>query len=909
MAEIGIVQQVDINNELQDAYLDYAMSVIVSRALPDVRDGLKPVHRRILYAMYDMGLRPERPYKKSARIVGEVLGKYHPHGDGAVYDAMVRMAQEFSMRYPLVDGQGNFGSVDGDAAAAMRYTEARLANPAMELLGDIEKNTVEFSYNFDGTLREPDVLPAMLPNLLVNGADGIAVGMSTKVPPHNIGEICDALDYLLQNWHRPDDEGVEDLMRFVKGPDFPTGGIIYRYRDDRGNDANDTIQNAYATGRGRIVVQAKTHVEEMSRNRSRIVVTELPYQTNKANLIERIADLVRDGKIDGITDLRDESDRRGMRVVIELTRNVRAQDILGQLFKFTPMRQTFGVIMLALVDGQPRMLPLKRVLQLFVEHRREVIRRRAQYDLERARARAHILEGLRIALDNLDEVINTIRRSQRVETAKANLIKQFKLSEQQAQAILDMRLARLAALERKKIEEEYQAVREEIRHLESLLATPAKILEVIREDLKGLKKRYGDARRTQIITHEEYTGATIQMGDLIPDGEVLITITSKGEIQRIMNTARKPRSGRNYGQILTANNRNELVLVNTKGRAWRTAIHQLPEKTGAGQGENLAQLLSGWERGDIVAAALDAPTDEAMLAGGYLLVVTRTGRVVRVSASEVKNLHSGTLLINVDKGDEVIWAGFSRGRDELVMTSAQGQAIRFPEEEVRPTGTGVQGVWGMKLEAKNDSVVGVGLSGEGDALLVVTAKGMSKRTLLSEYPVQGRYGKGVRAMNLDQQTGPLAAAAVVDGDGNVSLLTNKRDAFDTQVRHVPEANRYHQGQQVVEGLDGQTITGLLKWGMRPAWPNPHSGIDNAPSTLVPDPNGGQGPAQIVEEKGKESKTRSRASQKPSERQGKPAKKVEPSNGRQLSLDIAKPGSSMADSKGTKRPKKSPQPKT
>ncbi|MBA3534345.1 MAG: DNA gyrase subunit A, partial [Ardenticatenales bacterium] len=442
MAEIGIVQQVDINNELQGAYLDYAMSVIVSRALPDVRDGLKPVHRRILYAMFDMGLHPDRPFKKSARIVGEVLGKYHPHGDGAVYDAMVRMAQEFSMRYPLVDGQGNFGSIDGDNAAAMRYTEARLTRPAIELLEDIQKQTVDFGFNFDGTLKEPEVLPAMLPNLLINGADGIAVGMSTKVPPHNIGEICDALIFMLDSWDRLDEVDVEALMRFVQGPDFPTGGLVYRYRDDRGHEGTDTIQNAYATGRGRIVMQAKSHVEEMSRNRSRIVVTELPFQTNKSNLIEKIADLVRDGKLEGITDLRDESDRRGMRVVIELTRNVRPTDVLGQLFKLTPLRQTFGVILLALVDGQPRMLSLKRALQLFIEHRREVIRRRAEYDLERARARSHILEGLRIALDNLDEVIETIRRSQRVDTAKANLIKRFSLTELQAQAILDMRLAR-----------------------------------------------------------------------------------------------------------------------------------------------------------------------------------------------------------------------------------------------------------------------------------------------------------------------------------------------------------------------------------------------------------------------------------------------------------------------------------
>ena len=819
MADIGIVQQVDINQELEKAYLSYAMSVIVSRALPDVRDGLKPVHRRILYAMYDMGLHPDRPYKKSARIVGEVLGKYHPHGDSAVYDAMVRMAQDFSMRYPLVDGQGNFGSVDGDNAAAMRYTEARLARPAMELLTDINKNTVNFSYNFDGTLKEPDLLPTTLPHLLLNGADGIAVGMSTKIPPHNIGEICEALDYMLEHWDQLENVSVEDLMRFVQGPDFPTGGLVYRYRDDQKHKKTDSILNAYATGRGRIVVQAKTHIEDMSRNRHRIVITELPYQTNKSNLIERIANLVRDSKVDGITDIRDESDRRGMRVVIELTRNVEPTTVLNQLFKLTPLRQTFGVIMLALVKGEPRLLSLKRALQLFIEHRKDVIRRRSEYDLERCLARAHILEGLRIALSNLDEVIQTIRRSHRVDTAKKNLIKGFEMTLQQAQAVLDMRLARLAALERKKVDSDYDAVRAEIHYLENLLDDPAQILAVIRDELKTVKERYNDPRRSLIITDAEYTGQALQAENLIPDGDIIITITLKGEVQRIMNTARKLRTGKGYGHILTANNRHDLLLISKTGRAWRTKIHHLPEKTGRSKGESLSQQLSGWQQDHAIAVALDVPTDEEILAKGYLLVVTRNGRVVRVSASEVKNLYAGTLLANIEEGDEVIWSCLSLGEDHLLLVSAQGQAIRFKEEEVRPTGIGVQGVWGIKLASKEDIVVGVGLAREGNDLLVVSRHGMSKRISLDSYSVQGRYGKGLRTMNVNKLTGPVAAATIVQETDYVTFLTsNKRGVVDVQVGDIPQASRYQSGTRLADLPDNQRIIGLLKWGVHSAWP-------------------------------------------------------------------------------------------
>ncbi len=512
--QFGTIRPTSITSEMQEAYLDYAMSVIVSRALPDVRDGLKPVHRRILYAMYrDLHLTSDKPHKKSARIVGEVLGKYHPHGDSAVYDAMVRMAQPFSLRYPLVDGQGNFGSVDGDGAAAMRYTEARLAEISNLIVQDLDKDTVDWHENFDNSLREPDILPAALPNLLINGSNGIAVGMSTNIPPHNLNEIIDALAFLIDHFDAVDDITVEQLMQFVKGPDFPTGGILYRYRQNKkGEEDSDAVSLGYATGRARLILQAKAHFEEMSRNRSRIVVTELPYQTNKTTLIERIASLVRDGKIEGIVDLRDESDRTGMRIVIELTRNVQPKSILEALFKYTPLQQTFGMQMLSLVDGEPRTLPLKRMLQLFVQHRQVIVRRRSEYDLARARAREHILAGLLKALDILDEVIATIRKSQRVDTARTNLMKNFGFTEIQAQAILDMQLRRLAALERKRLQDEYKEVVKQIAYLEDLLAHPEKMLAVIKEELLAIKEKYGDARRTQIV---ERTKGTLTSTDLL----------------------------------------------------------------------------------------------------------------------------------------------------------------------------------------------------------------------------------------------------------------------------------------------------------------------------------------------------------------------------------------------------------
>src|SRR5512137_1712437 len=573
--EIGTVRSVDINDEMQDAYLSYAMSVIVARALPDARDGLKPVQRRILYAMHDMGLRPDSPYKKSARIVGEVLGKYHPHGDMAVYEAMARCAQDFSMRYLLVDGQGNFGSVDGDAPAAMRYTEARLASMSADLLGDIEKNTVDFAPNFDGTLKEPLVLPSAVPNLLVNGATGIAVGMATNIPPHNLGEVCDALSYLIGRWDKLDRVSVDDLMKFIKGPDFPTGGLMFRYNE--AVEGGDAIRAAYATGRGRVTLQAKAFIEEAERGKSRIIVTELPYQVNKSSLIERIADLVRDSKIEGITDLRDESDRSGMRIIIELSRTVTdPKAILGQLFKYTPMQSTFGIINLALVDGEPRLLTLKRMLQLFVEHREVIVRRRSEFDLTRAKERAHILEGLLKAIDNLDEVIRIIRRSADADAAREALMKRFKFSDAQTTAILDMPLRRLAKLEREKLEAEYKEKKALIKYLEDLLKDPKKILGVIREEMLRLKNKFADLRRTQIVESEMKKGEVVTAHDLVESGAAWVTAYEDGTIQRTGEEL-ELLEDKAPTALVHCDMRDNLTAITELGQAGIIGVHQLAD--------------------------------------------------------------------------------------------------------------------------------------------------------------------------------------------------------------------------------------------------------------------------------------------------------------------------------------------
>jgi DNA gyrase subunit A len=787
--EIGTVRQIDINQEMQGAYLDYAMSVIVARALPDVRDGLKPVHRRILYAMHDMGLRPDRPYKKSARIVGEVLGKYHPHGDAAVYEAMARMAQDFSLRYVLVDGQGNFGSIDGDSPAAMRYTEARLATIAEDLLADIDKETVDFVPNFDDTLKEPAVLPAILPNLLVNGASGIAVGMTTNIPPHNLGEVCDALVYLIDNFDKLGDVTVEDLTRFVQGPDFPTGGVVYRYAGQDGNgDQVDLIRNAYALGRGRLTVQAHVHIEEMSRNRSRIVVTELPYQTNKTRLIERIAELVRDGKLEGITDLRDESDRQGMRICIELTRTVEPREVLSQLFRLTPMQTTFSLAMLALVDGEPRLLPLKRVLIHYLEHRQEIISRRSHYLLERAEQRAHILEGLLKALDYIDGVIDTIRRSRTTDTAHGNLMKRFDFTELQAQAILDMPLKRLAGLERRKIADEHEEKLQEMKHLQALLRSPAKIRGVIREDLLTLKEQYGDARRTRIVDQEKghHTAR-----DLVEERDVLVTLWQDGHI---VGTDRAPRASSKAVPVtqVWGNTRDDVAFFAASGQAALIPLHQIPD----GQSTPVSSVTD-LDRSETLVAALvlPHPQGDEPLPEAYLTLVTRGGRIKRITLEDLAAASRGTVsAMSLAKNDQLAWAAQTNGQDEILLVTRRGKAIRFSESDVRPMGLSAAGVLAIKL-GSDDEVVGMGVV-RGDAYVVLfSEKGYAKRTTIEEYPAQKRYGGGVQAAKLTSRTGPVAVAILASEGSNIVLTTRNGQAIELPVKAIHSMGRATSGSR------------------------------------------------------------------------------------------------------------------
>ncbi len=781
--EIGTVRQIDIDEEMQGAYLDYAMSVIVSRALPDVRDGLKPVHRRILYAMHDMGVRSDRPHKKSARIVGEVLGKYHPHSDDAVYEAMARMAQDFSLRYMLVDGQGNFGSVDGDSPAAMRYTEARMAVIAEEMLGDIDKDTVDFIPNFDDSLQEPSVLPAALPNLLVNGATGIAVGMTTNIPPHNLSEVCDALIYLIDNYKKTDDITVEDLTRFIQGPDFPTGGVVYRFSGKDGDgDRVDQIRNAYALGRGRITVQAKVHIEQMTRNRSRIVLTELPYQVNKTRLIERIAELVRDDRLEGITDLRDESDRQGMRLCIELTRTVEPREILSQLFKLTPMQATFGLRMLALVNGEPRLLPLKRVLLDYLEHRQQVITRRSKYLLERAKMRAHILEGLLKALDHIDEVIDTIRRSRTVDTARTNLMKQFSLTEVQTQAILDMPLRRLAGLERRKIADEYKEKQQEIKYLQGLLKSPAKLREVIRQDLVTLKERYGDARRTQIADQEKghHTAR-----DLVEAEDVLITLWQDGQISRQQKAPRISSKAVPLVQVW-GNTRDDVAFFTASGQAVTLPLHQVPAEQ-----DTPVSNVTDLDRSERLVSALVLPhvPEGEEPPETYLTLVTRGGRIKRITLDDLAPASRGSVTaMGVEDGDELGWVVETNGQDEVLLSTRQGKAIRFSEGDVRPMGLSAAGVLAIKL-GKDDAVVGMGVARDSEYVVLITEKGYAKRTATKSFPTQKRYGGGVQAAKLTSTSGKVAVVALAREAQDVVLVTTNGRVTKLPVKAVHSMGR------------------------------------------------------------------------------------------------------------------------
>jgi DNA gyrase subunit A len=799
--EIGIVRPVNITNEVRSAYLSYAMSVIVSRALPDARDGLKPVQRRILYGMWDMGFRSNQAYKKSARIVGDVLGKMHPHGDSSVYDALARLAQPWNMRYTLIDGQGNFGSVDGDPPAAMRYTEARLAAIAEELLVDIDKNTVDFRDNFDGSYREPNVLPAMLPNLLLNGAAGIAVGMATNIPPHNLNELCDAITYVIDN----PEATVEELIKIIPGPDFPTAASIL---------GTEGIMAAYSTGRGQITLRAKAHVEEAARGAFNIIVTELPYQVNKARLQERMAELAKERKIEGIRDVRDESDRTGMRLVILLKQDAQPKKVLNALYKHTQMQTTFGINMLALVDGgrQPKVLTLKRMLQEYVEHRREVIRRRTEFDLAKARDRAHILEGLKIALDNLDAIIRTIRESRTADSAKNNLMRNFSLSERQSQAILDMQLRRLAALERKKIEDEYREVIKLIAELEDILANPRRVLQLIKTDLAHLKEKYGDERRTRIIP--DVTGE-VSDEDLIPDIRVLITFTDRGYIKRqAADTYRtQRRGGRGIKGMVTreqdivrhmlgCGSLDNLMFFTDKGKVYVLKAHEVPDSSRTAKGLPLVNLIS-LEPGEQVTSMLAVPDFD----GEFLVMATHKGKIKRTQLREYSQVRSnGLIAIGLEEGDMLGWVQVSHGQEDILMTTVRGQTARFRQSEVRPMGRPATGVNGINLDA-DDRVISMQLVQPDHDLLVVTVKGIGKRTRLEEYPTKGRATGGVITMKL-RPGDQIAGAAIVHERSLLTFISTGGMVMRTSADDIAQLGRLTQGVIVVNLGAKDTLAAL-----------------------------------------------------------------------------------------------------
>lgn len=803
----GTINNVDINKEMRDAYLDYAMSVIVARALPDARDGLKPVHRRILHAMNSMGIRPNSPHRKSARIVGEVLGKYHPHSDAAVYDAMVRMAQEFSLRYPLVDGQGNFGSIDGDGAAAMRYTEARLSRIAMELLQDIDQNTVDFGENFDGSEKEPLVLPARLPNLLINGSSGIAVGMATNVPPHNLSEICDALCYLLDNQETQDDITLDDLMQFVKGPDFPTAGLIV---------GSEGIRSAFATGRGRIVMRAKATIEDMpgKLERQRINITEIPFQVNKSTLIEKIAELARAGKLPDISDLRDESDRDGISIIVELKKGTQPLKVLNLLYKHTALQSTFGVQMLALVDRNPRLLSLKRALQIHIDHRVEVITRRSQFELEKMRRRQHILEGLLKAIEYLDVVIETIRRAPDADMAKERLMERFGLTELQSVAILDMQLRRLAALEQRKIEDEYREVNSRIEYLEGLLVDRSQILGLIREDVVDLKEKYGDVRRTQIAPG---TDTELRIEDLIQDEDVLISITQRGYIKRTPITAYRLQHRGGKGLIgagrreedelehlFAAGTLNTILYFSNRGKVYADKTYQIPELDRTAKGTSLMNILP-LEQDEKITVALPV---HSFNDAGYLTMVTRKGRIKRTEVRVFSNVRStGLIAINLEDDDELGWVKITPGKHDLILVSERGKGIRFHEEDVRAMGRTAQGVYAMRL-ADDDVLAGADVVLPHSDLLLITQKGYGKRTDLDEFRTQGRYGQGVTVMNLVDRGDRIVSARVVLEEDEVTCISSNGIILRTSVNSISRQGRYAQGVRVIDLNDGDTVASV-----------------------------------------------------------------------------------------------------
>ncbi|MBE3582579.1 MAG: DNA gyrase subunit A [Limnochordaceae bacterium] len=798
----GRILKTDVEQEMQRSYIDYAMSVIVDRALPDVRDGLKPVQRRILYSMSEMGLDPSKAHRKSAAIVGEVMGKYHPHGDAAIYDAMVRMGQDFSYRYPLIDAHGNFGSIDGDPPAAMRYTEARLSPLSMRLLADIDEETVDFIPNYDGTQQQPVVLPARLPNLLINGASGIAVGMATNIPPHNLGEVIDALVLLLD---RPDST-VEDLMGKVKGPDFPTGALIL---------GTEGIRDAYRTGRGRIRMRARAFIEPMEGGRSRIVVTEIPYMVNKRLLLEKIADLVHQHVVEGISDLRDESDRRGMRIVVEIRRDANARVVLNNLFKHTPLEETFGVIMLALVDNQPKVLNLRDACLHYLSFQRDVITRRSRFRLRKAQERAHILEGLRIALDHIDEIVRLIRESKSDDEAKAELMSRFSLSEVQAVAILDMMLRRLTGLEREKIEAEYRELLRKIAELKEILADPLRRDGVIREELLAIREKFADPRRTEIV-REAVESGEFDPEDLIPNEEVVVTVTHQGYIKRLPTTAYRPqrRGGRGMAaistrqedfveQLFVTTTHAYVLFFTNRGRVFRVRAHEIPEASRQARGIAIINLIQ-LDKDEMVQAAVAVRQyDDAH----YLFMATRQGTVKKTLLSEFDSPRAGLIGVTLEEGDELIGARLTDGKQEVMLVTRQGQAIRFPEEEVRAMGRTARGVRGIALNS-GDQVVAMEVLRPQADLLVATEGGFGKRTPLSEYRVTSRGGKGIRTVTVTERNGPVIGARVVTEADQLMIISSGGIMIRISVADIAVHGRAAQGVRVMKLAPGEKVVTL-----------------------------------------------------------------------------------------------------
>ena len=798
------VRPIEIEKEMKTSFISYAMAVIINRALPDVRDGLKPVHRRILYSMLELGLTPDKPFRKSARIVGDVLGKYHPHGDSAVYMAMVRMAQDFSTRHMLVTGHGNFGSVDGDAPAAMRYTEAKLSKIAMELLRDIEKDTVDFYPNFDETLMQPSVMPTKYPNLLVNGTGGIAVGMATNVPPHNLAETIDAAICLIDD----PDATIGDLMAHIKGPDFPTAGIVMGVGG---------FTQAYHTGRGKVVVRARAEIDEFKAGRQRIIVSELPYQVNKATLIERIAELVQDKNIEGISDIRDESDKRGMRIVIELKRDVNANVILNRLYKHTQMQDTFGIIMLALVDGEPKVLNLKQMLYHYLEHQKDIIVRRTNYDLERAKARAHILEGLIIALDNIDEIVEMIKKSPDAPTAKANLIERFALSDKQAQAILDMRLQRLTGLEREKIQSEFDRIVERIAYLESILATPQMVVDIIKEEMLAIKEKYADERRTEIT----FSAEDIDLDELIQEEEMVVTLTHFGYVKRLKSdTYRTQRRGgrgitgmstrqEDFAEhVMVTSTHAHLLFFTNMGKVYRRKCYELPETSRTAKGTAIVNLLQ-LDAGEKVSAVFPITdySDDTML-----VIATQNGFIKKTPISEFKNIRqSGLIAIGLRDGDELIGVLETSGDDELIVGTAGGMSVKFVEQDVRHMGRTAMGVKSATLR-EGDSVVGVGIAKPGSEVLVISRKGYGKRTPIEEYKVQKRGGIGIKTLKVTDKTGDMCALDIVDGSEDIMMIN---DAGIIIRMHVGEVSVYGRDTQGVRMMNVDEETHVVSVAIVP----------------------------------------------------------------------------------------------